>query len=84
MSGDLTIRGVTKEVVLDVEGSPQPLKDPFGNTRLGGGAHTKINRQDFGITWNKALDSGGLVVGDTVDITIDVELTKTAAAGEGK
>jgi polyisoprenoid-binding protein YceI len=51
---------------------------------LGGGAHTKINRQDFGITWNKALDSGGLVVGDTVDITIDVELTKTAAAGEGK
>ena len=81
VTGDLTIRGVTKEIVLDVEGSPQPLKDPFGNIRLGGVAHTKISRQDFGITWNKALDAGGVVIGDTVDITIDVELTKATAAG---
>ena len=81
VAGDLTIRGVTREIVLDVEGSPQPLKDPFGNVRLGGLAHAKINRQDFGITWNKALDAGGVVIGDRVDITIDVELTKATAAG---
>jgi len=76
VTGDLTIRGVTKEVVLDVEGSPKPFKDPFGNLRMGGVARAKINRQDFGISWNKALDSGGVVVGDDVDIIIDVEVTQ--------
>jgi polyisoprenoid-binding protein YceI len=76
VTGDLTIKGTTKEVVLEVEGSPKPMSDPFGNTKLGGVARTKINRQDFGISWSKALDGGGLVVGDEVEITIDVELNK--------
>ena len=74
--GDLTLRGVTKEVTLEVEGAPRPINDPFGKLRLGGVARTKIDRKDFGITWSKTLDGGGLVVGDEIDITIDVELTK--------
>jgi len=84
VTGNLTLHGVTKEVVLEVEGSPRELKDPSGNIKLGGSAHTKINRQDFGVTWNKGLDGGGVVVGDDIEITIDIELVKkaaTAAAG---
>jgi len=78
-TGDLTLHGVTKEVVLDVEGSPTAITDPSGATKVGGSAHTKISRKDFGITWSKSLDGGGLMVGDDVDITIDVELVKKAA-----
>ena len=74
--GDLTIHGVTKEAVLDVSGSPTPMKDPFGNTKLGGSATTRINRKDFGLNWSKSLDGGGVMLGDDVDITIDVELVK--------
>jgi polyisoprenoid-binding protein YceI len=76
VTGDLTLRGVTKPAVLTVEGSPTPMQDPFGNTKLGGVVKTKLNRQDFGVAWNKKLDAGGLVVGDEVDVTIDVELNK--------
>ena len=76
VTGDLTIRGVTKEAVLSLQGSPQPLKDPFGNVKMGGVATTRINRQDFGVSWSKSLDGGGLVVGDDVDVTIDVEVAK--------
>jgi polyisoprenoid-binding protein YceI len=76
VTGDLTIKGVTKEVVLDVEGSTTPITDPFGNVKLGGAARTKINRQDFGVKWSKTMDGGGLVVGDEVDITIDIEVDK--------
>lgn len=76
VTGDLTMHGVTKEVTLDVQGSPQPLNDPFGNVKLGGVATTRLNRQDFGIEWSKSLDGGGLVVGDDVDVTIDLEVTK--------
>lgn len=75
-TGDLTLRGVTKEVTLDVHGSPKPLNDPFGNVKLGGEATTTIKRQNFGVSWSKALDGGGLVVGDDVDVMIDVELLK--------
>ena len=75
-TGDLTIHGVTKEVVLTVQGSPQPLKDPMGHVKMGGVATTRINRQDFGVSWSKSLDGGGLVVGDDVDVTIDVEVAK--------
>jgi len=78
VTGDLTLHGVTKEVVLDVEGSPTPIKDPSGNPRIGGVATTKINRQDFGLQWNRALEAGGVVVGDEVSITIDVEITRKA------
>lgn len=74
--GDLTLHGVTKEVTLEVEGSPIPMTDPWGNQKLGGVAKTKINRQDFGIAFNKTLDNGGLVVGNDVEVTIDIELTK--------
>lgn len=74
--GDLTLRGVTKPVTLAVEGSPTPISDPFGKTRLGGVATTKIDRQDFGVSYSKAMDNGGLVVGDELEITIDVELTQ--------
>jgi polyisoprenoid-binding protein YceI len=74
VTGDLTIRGVTKPVVLDVEGPTPAIKDPGGNLRVGGQATTKINRKDFGLVWNKALETGGVVVGDEVDITIDMEI----------
>jgi polyisoprenoid-binding protein YceI len=76
VTGDLTLHGVTKEVVLDVEGSPTPIKDPMGNTRIGGQATTKINRKDFGIVYNAPLQTGGVLIGEEVNITIDVELTK--------
>jgi len=76
VTGDLTMHGTTKEIVLDVEGAPKPVKDHMGNLRLGGAATTKVNRKDFGITWNKGLDGGGVVVGDEVTVTIDVELVK--------
>lgn len=76
MIGDLTLRGVTREVVLDVEGSPKPFSDPFGKTRLGGTVRTRINRQDFGVNFHKVMDNGGLVVGNEVEITIDVELVQ--------
>ena len=76
VTGDLTIRGTTKEVVLDVEGPTVPMKDPWGNTRVAATATTKINRQDFGVKWNATLDNGGVVVGDDVSIVIDVELVK--------
>lgn len=76
VTGDLTLRGVTKEVVLNVEGTTKPTKDPMGKMRLGGGATTKINRKDFGLAYNKALETGGVLIGEEVDITIDVELTQ--------
>ncbi len=74
--GDLTIRGVTKEVTVDVEGPTPEVKDPGGNVRRGATGTSKINRKDFGIAWNKILDNGGLVVGDDVNIAIEVELIK--------
>jgi polyisoprenoid-binding protein YceI len=76
VTGDLTIRGLTKEAVLTVQGSPKPLTDPMGNVKMGGVATTRINRQDFGVSWSKSLDGGGLVVGNDVDVTIDVEVAK--------
>jgi len=74
VTGDLTIRGVTKQVVLNVEGPKAPIKDPWGLQRTAVSATAKINRQDFGVSWNKTLDSGGVVVGDDVNITLDVEM----------
>jgi polyisoprenoid-binding protein YceI len=76
VTGDLTLHGMTKEVVLDVEGNLTPVKDPMGKTRIGGMATTKINRKDFGLAWSKTLETGGVVVGDEVTITIDTELTQ--------
>jgi polyisoprenoid-binding protein YceI len=75
--GDLTLHGVTREVTLDVEGSTKPITDPWGNVKLGGVARTKIDRQDFGVSYSKVLEGGGLVVGNEIEITIDIELTRT-------
>lgn len=79
VTGDLTIRGTTKEVVLDVEGPTAAIKDSWGNQRSAVSATTKINRQDFGVKWNATLDNGGVVVGDDVNINIDAEMTKQVA-----
>jgi polyisoprenoid-binding protein YceI len=79
MTGDLTLHGVTKEVVLSVEGPTPAVKDPGGNLRVGGQATTRIDRRDFGLTWNKTIDGGGVVVGDEVEITIDVEIYRKPA-----
>jgi polyisoprenoid-binding protein YceI len=74
--GDLNIHGVTKEVVLEVEGPSAPSTDPFGNVRVGATATTKIKREDFGLVWNAALEAGGVLVGNEVKITIDISLIK--------
>jgi polyisoprenoid-binding protein YceI len=75
VTGQLTIRDVTKDVVLTV--TPEGTgKDPWGGERAGFSATTRINRKDFGLTWNQALETGGFVVGDEVKISIDVELVK--------
>jgi polyisoprenoid-binding protein YceI len=83
VTGDLNIRGVTKPVVLDVDGPTPPVKDPWGNQRAAATATTKINRQDFGVKWNANMDNGGVVVGDEVSITIDVEMIKQVAKSGG-
>jgi len=76
VAGDLTIRGVTRNVVFNVEGPTAPAKDPWGGTRMGLTATTKINRKDFGLTWNAALETGGILVGDEVTITLEAEFVK--------
>jgi polyisoprenoid-binding protein YceI len=74
--GDLTIHGVTREVALEVEDFSQTMTDPWGNTRRGATASTKLNRKDYGLTWNKALEAGGVVVGDEVRISLEVEFIR--------
>jgi polyisoprenoid-binding protein YceI len=76
VEGDLTVHGTTRKVVFDVEGPTPPTKDPWGNTRVAISATTKINRKDFGLTWNAALETGGILVGDEVTITLDAEFLK--------
>lgn len=76
VTGDLTLHGVTKEVTLDVEGPSDEVKGPWGSWHTGFSATGKINRTDFGLTWNKALESGGVVVGEEVFITIDAEFVR--------
>ena len=76
VEGDLTIRGVTRKVRFAVEGPTPPAKDPWGNTRIGVSASTKINRKDFGLTWNAALETGGILVGDDITITLDAQFVK--------
>jgi polyisoprenoid-binding protein YceI len=78
VEGDLTIRDTTRRVTFEVEGPTPPTKDPWGNTRVGISATTKINRKDFGLTWNAALETGGLLVGEDVTITIEAEFIKGA------
>jgi polyisoprenoid-binding protein YceI len=77
--GDLTIRGVTREVALEVEYSGR-ARDPWGNERAGFAAKTAIDRKEFGLTWNQLLEAGGVMVGDRVTIEIEVEAVKQVAA----
>jgi polyisoprenoid-binding protein YceI len=78
--GDLTMRGVTKEITLEVDELSAPGKDPWGNTRVGTSAKAKINRKDWGLNWNAALETGGVLVGEQIKISIDVSLVAVAAA----
>lgn len=80
MVGELTIHGIAKEVSLDVEGPSAEAKDPWGNIKVGATATGKINRKDFGLGWNKVLETGGVVVGEEVSIILDIEMTKKADA----
>jgi polyisoprenoid-binding protein YceI len=77
VTGNLTIHGVTRPVVFAVEGPTPPAKDPWGNTRIGASAVTRISRQDFGLTWNAALETGGILVGDEVTLTLDVQFIQS-------
>lgn len=77
LAGNLTIHGVTREVTLDVT-SEGRAKDPWGGERAGYSAMTRINRKDFGLTWNQALETGGLLVGDEIKISLDLELLKNS------
>jgi polyisoprenoid-binding protein YceI len=76
ITGNLTIKNVTKPVVLNVTGLTGEAKDPWGGTRRGATASAKINRKDFGLTWNKGLETGGVLVGEDVNLELEVELTK--------
>ncbi|HEX7599660.1 MAG TPA: YceI family protein [Polyangia bacterium] len=79
ITGDLTMHGVTKPVVLMAEGPSAAMKDPFGRTIRGAMATGKINRKDWGMTWNKTLDAGGMLVSDEVKLEINAELAERAA-----
>lgn len=77
VTGDLTLHGVTREVVLDVEGPTPEGKDPWGNLRAGAEAATKIKRSDFGLSWNATLETGGVLISDELKIDLDVSLIKS-------
>ena len=74
--GDLEMKGVSKPVTLKVDAIAGPVQDPWGNTRIGTTATVTIDRKDWGITWNKTLDAGGVIVGDAVRLTLEIELTQ--------
>jgi polyisoprenoid-binding protein YceI len=76
VTGELTVHGVTRPATFSVEEVSQPSKDPWGNLRVGLSASTKINRKDFGLTWNSALETGGVLVGEDVAINLDVQFIK--------
>ncbi|MFL6447050.1 MAG: YceI family protein [Bryobacteraceae bacterium] len=80
LTGDLTVHGITKEVVLHVEGPTAEGKDPFGNVRVGASATTKIKRSEFGLTWNAALETGGILVGDDLKIELEISAIRAEAA----
>lgn len=82
LQGDLTIRGVSQPVTLVVTGLGQPVTDAWGNYRVGASASATIDRQAFGVSWNDTMDAGGVVVGDEVQLVIDVELTRPVSGGK--
>jgi polyisoprenoid-binding protein YceI len=80
VTGDLTVHGITKPVVLNVEEISPETKDPWGNTRIGASAKTKIKRSDFGLKWNAPLETGGVLVGDDVKLEFELEFVKAKTA----
>lgn len=76
ITGDLTIHGVTRPVVLQVDPPSAEAKDPWGNLRMGASATTRIKRSDFGLAWNQALETGGILVGDELKLALDVSLIR--------
>jgi polyisoprenoid-binding protein YceI len=74
--GNLTMHGVTKPIVLEIEGPSEATKDPWGNTRIGASATAKLNRKDWGLNWNAALEAGGVLVSETVKISLEISLVK--------
>lgn len=76
VAGPLSMHGTTREVEFAVEGPTPPTKDPWGNTRIGVAATTKINRKNFGLSWNAPLETGGVMVGEEVSITLELEFVK--------
>jgi polyisoprenoid-binding protein YceI len=82
VTGDLTIHGVTREAVLKVDGPTPETTDPWGNTRVGASASTKIKRSDYGVSWNAALETGGILLGDDLKIELEVSLIKSAGAAQ--
>lgn len=84
VKGDLTMHGVTKPVVLDVDGPTPEIKDPWGNQRVGASISTKINRHDWGLNYSKTMETGGVVVGDEITISIDLEAVRKKAEAAAK
>ncbi len=84
ITGDLTIHGITKTVTLTAESLPTPIKDPMGFLRTGTEAKAKINRKDFGLAFDRVMDNGGALVGDDVDIAIEVELIQKPSTADSK
>jgi polyisoprenoid-binding protein YceI len=78
IAGDLTMHGVTKPVTFEATTPSKEMKDPWGNTRVAATATTKINRKDYGLNWNKALEAGGVLVGEEIAIEVNLELVKKA------
>ena len=76
VTGDLALHGVTKPVTVAVQGLGGEVKDPWGNLRLGAEAKTRLSRKDFGLTWNATIESGGFLISDEVDISLDIELVR--------
>lgn len=76
VTGDLTIHGVTLPVRLDMERPSEEVKDPWGNLKIGVSGKTKIKRKDFGLTWNSALEAGGVLVGDEIAINLEIQLVR--------
>ena len=77
VEGELTIRDITRTVLFDVEGPTPPAKDPWGNLRVAASATVKISRKEFGLVWNTTLENGGLLVGDEVTVTLDVQFVRS-------
>jgi polyisoprenoid-binding protein YceI len=76
VTGDLSMHGITRQQTFVVEGPTPPAKDPWGNSRIGLSATAKINRKDYGLNWNAALEAGGVLVGDAVNVTLEVQFIK--------